>query len=366
MSNGNLNKPHVLRITFAVLSLCIAFYGYIHINPTRSLSDTSTTKTTETVEGTNEGLKIKDECFVIDINIRGERQWGNAMYYYMSAITYLLQKGASAVFMPNGRVNPNNSLGNPIGVPNLDNNVYGPKANTVKKSDCKIVDSRYLGDGYVGLKKGDVRPNGSNMQDMMNFRENWDSIRKDWPSEPFNLDLFESDFGVEPSIDKVIHTIGVDDWNDVLVIHIRQGDVMARANKPGPKLFIHSQPPCAFYEDVIETGLDGYPFPYLLIITNEATTPIHRNACNNYLNEKYGTRDHFTKILDYDMLADRLYTVPSHAGDEGYNEGMRKDLYILTQAVNIAEGHSTFTLGTVLLNKNLKRHFFSIDSCYYQ
>jgi len=326
------------------------------------LLNASTTKSaiTETEGDINE-LKIKDECFIIDINIRGERQWGNSMYYYMSALTYLLQKGASAVFMPNGRVEPHNSLGNPIGVPNLDNNAYGPKANTVNKSDCEIVNPKYLGDdGYYGVYKEfkNGGPNGSNMQDLMEFREKWNDIKKDWPSEPFNLNLFETDFGVEPSIEKVVNTIGVDDWKDVLVIHIRQGDVMARANKSGPKLFIHSQPPCAFYEDVIETGLDGQPFPYVLIVTNEATSLIHQNACNNYLNDKYSTRDNFTKLLDYDMLVDRLHTVSSHAGDTGYNDGMRKDLYILTQAVNVAEGHSTFTMGTTLLNYNLKRHFY--------
>jgi len=304
-----------------------------------------------------EELEIEGKCFFINVQIRGDRSWGNAMYYYISAIMYLLRNGATCVFMPHGTMALTNLLANPIGVPNLDGNVFGPMASSVEKSSCITIDPKYLGTGYHGVWSSTLPPNGSSMQDLMEFREQWDDIKKDWPSAPYNLNPFESDFGVEPSIELITNSLGVA-WSDVLVIHIRQGDVMYRPNKTGPKMFHHSQPPCAYYEDVIETGYDGAPFPFLLIITNKVKDPVNINPCDKYIDDKYRSGQHTTMLLDYELVENRLNTVQSHAGAPGQNDGVRKDLYILTKAVNIAEGHSTFTMGTLLLNYNLKRHFY--------
>jgi len=59
-----------------------------------------------------------------------------------------------------------------------------------------------------------------------------------------------------------------------------------------------------------------------------------------------------TKILDYDLLLNKLV-----ADDTIPYDFLRRDLHILSSAINLAEGHSTFTMGTTMFNTQLKRHF---------
>lgn len=55
-----------------------------------------------------------------------------------------------------------------------------------------------------------------------------------------------------------------------LTIHLRSGDLFSE--RAGHKQ--HKQPPCKFYDKVIETGLDGKPFSKVLVVTeNERTNP---------------------------------------------------------------------------------------------
>ena len=113
---------------------------------------------------------------------------------------------------------PYDFISNLIGIPNLDDKIYGPMADTLKISSCYKVNPKYLGGkGHFGKKGDGWGPNGCSMQDIMDFRENWFDIKKDWPSEPYNLDLFQFDFGVKPPIERVVHTLGVH-WNQVLVM----------------------------------------------------------------------------------------------------------------------------------------------------
>lgn len=288
--------------------------------------------------------EVKENCFIVKATMNGLVQWGNGVYYYLSVIDALLKNGATHIKLEQkpGVI--------PIGVYNLDGVAYGPKASeNVNESTCTIIEAMDLITKYKGL-----------MWDLMNLREQWDDMTKRWGdavSASVNQNPFKTDFGVYPSLPEVTNTFGVN-WEEVIVLHIRQGDVMKLVHV-GRHLG-HSQPPCAYYEDVIETGYNGGPFPYVLIITNKIKNrdPLLVNICDQYLEERYGSGEHNTKLLDYNMISDRLFTKDSHAGKAGQHEGLRKDLFILTQAVNVGEGHSTFTMGTTLFNYKLKRHFY--------
>jgi len=303
--------------------------------------------------GTTDGEEddyVKGNCFIIEGTMMGVRQWGNGIYYYLSAIMYLLKKGATYVIVPTTK-NKQGKIMNPIGAINLESIAYGPNATLdFDESKCALVNPREIWAGSWGT-----------MWDFMNFRNEWDEFTKDWPKveKAFNQNPYIADFGIYPSMHNVTNNIGVD-WENVVVLHIRQGDVMVQVNGP-QKIFWHSQPPCAFYEDVIETGYkDGKPFPYVLIITNKipGRHPNLINICDQYLEDRYASGEYATKLLDYNLISDRLLTKDSHAGNPEENVGLRKDLYILSEAINVAEGHSTFTMGTTIFNYNLKRHFY--------
>ena len=285
---------------------------------------------------------VKGKCFIVGATAMGIDQWGNGVYYYMSVINYLLRKGASYVRLEStaGRI--------PIGAINIAGVPIGPGASEdFDESNCNII--------HGGREYHDY--NGA-MWDFITLRDQWDNMVKDWTVGPsINRSPFETDFGVYPSLEEVTSSVGVN-LEEVIVLHIRQGDVMWLVNEQTN--FGHSQPPCAYYEDVIETGYDGKPFPFVLIITNKIRdkNPIFINICDQYLEEKYSKSDQATKILPYHLISRRLFTKDSHAGKAGDLEGLRKDLFILTEAVNVAEGHSTFTMGTVMFGYNLKRHFY--------
>merc|ERR1712157_151444 len=122
------------------------------------------------------------------------------------------------------------------------------------------------------------------------------------------------------------------DWNEVLVIHIRQGDVMSMTYPPH-RLMGHSQPPCTYYEDVIETGyINGGAFPYVLIVTNPQTEDVRINPCVQYIQDRYSSSSS-SSIINYEGLTNSLTLVDSHAGtkDDIASKFLRFDLHILTQ-----------------------------------
>lgn len=52
---------------------------------------------------------------------------------------------------------------------------------------------------------------------------------------------------------------------DELIVHVRGGDALTQAHQMG------NQPPCAFYDHAIESGLDGGPFQHVRVITGGGT-----------------------------------------------------------------------------------------------
>jgi len=324
------SKKQLILITSIILYCCV-----YNISKFSSLRERKLIR----YASSGEDEFVKGNCFIIDPPVY---QWGNGVYYRMLSIIYLLKKEATYVKVSaeKGRKS--------IGVVNLDGVAYGPEASKdFDESVCTNVHPSEIWGGGWG-----------NMWDFMNFREEFDSMSKEWPKgENLNQNPYATDFGVYPSMENVTNTIGVS-WNEVLVLHIRQGDVMAQVNVM--KKFVHSQPPCAYYEDAIETGYNGKPFPYVLIVTNKIKdrNANQTNPCDQYLEDRYSSGEHTTKLLNYNLVSNRLFTRDSHAGVVGENEDLRKDLFILTEAVNLAEGHSTFTIGTVMLNYKLKRHFY--------
>jgi len=286
----------------------------------------------QTIDGYD--LRIEDNCYIIQNKFNGINQWGNAVYFNMFSIMYLLRNKASAVIIKANGIMP-------IGT-RLTGVVFGPKADSYDENKCLEWSPELF-----------YREQGA-MQDIMDLRRDWDNLTESWPKNvSINMNPFVSDFGVEPSFVEVAESLAVD-IEEVIVLHIRQGDVMNIAYPPR-LLFIHSQPPCAYYEDAIETGyIDGTAFPWVLIITNTQSEEKSKNPCAQYLQDRYSDDSHPTKIFNYETVAggfeldDRLPTE--------YNF-LRIDLHILTEAINLAEGHSTFTMGTNMLNTKLKRNF---------
>ena len=168
-------------------------------------------------------------------------------------------------------------------------------------------------------------------------------------------DPFYFDFGADASARLP------DDWDEVLVIHMRQGDVMETA--ASGVYFGHAQPPCAYYEDVIETGRDGGSFEKVLLVTSETPDdkPLAINPCVGWLREKYGSaaaavaapRKDDKKATKHARMRTKLIPGPRFR-----KTSVLSDLFLLSNAVNLAESHSTFTMGAVLLNRRLRRHFF--------
>lgn len=284
--------------------------------------------------------RIEGNCYSIQNKFNGFSQWGNAMYFYMFSIMYLLRNGASVVILKSLTTMPICT--------HLADVVYGPNANSYNENDCLEWDPSLW-----------YRSQGA-MQDIMDLRRDWDTLTVNWPkndksSPRLNLNPFLPYTGVVPSLVEVAMTESNVDWNDVLVLHIRQGDVMSNAYAPH-FLFLHSQPPCAYYEDAIETGfVNGTAFPYILITTNPQKDEMRKNPCAKYLHDRYTSGLYpNTKVLDYNQLISgftETYRLPTRW------KPVRLDLHILIEAVNLAEGHSTFTMGTTMLNTKLKRHF---------
>ena len=324
-------KNRIKIVACLVLGLCITNYmGPIHRR-------TSIEAANDTINGIDE--KIMGKCYIIKNSFCGVWQWGNAVYFYLFSVMYLLRNGASVVAIDKIASN----LAKPLGT-TLDGAIYGPRAQALtdlNREECYEWDPKLV-----------YREQGA-MQDLMDLRNSWDDISSDWPKNKdlnINVNPFLVDFGVTPSLHEASQAIGVD-WNEVMVVHIRQGDVMKIAYPPR-NLFGHSQPPCAYYEDAIETGYDGAAFPFVLIITNSKEDEQEKNPCDAYLKDRYNTGRYPTKLLDYDLLLNKLV-----ADDSNPHNFLRMDLHILTTAINLAEGHSTFTMGTTMFSTQLKRHF---------
>lgn len=327
-------KKLLICIASIIVYNCINNNKIAHNNNARKLE----------LNNNDDNNDVKGKCYIIGTTAKGDSSWGNGVYYYITVINYFLRKGAIYVKLRStpGRV--------PIGVVNIADVAYGPKASAdFDESACIILKGGRDYHKYIGA-----------MWDFMNLREQWDDIVKYWPKGPnINQSPFKTDFGVYPSLQDVLLIFGVN-VEEVIVVHIRQGDVMSMINER--HMFVHTQPPCAYYEDVIETGYNGGHFPYVLIITNKIAdrNPNLINICDQYLEDRYKSGHHGTKLLNYNFVTNRLHTKDTtHAGPAKGNEGLRKDLFILTEAINVAEGHSSFTIGTTMVNFNLKRHFYT-------
>lgn len=352
---------------FTFLCVTLSITNYLDLNAL--IRKTLLAADNETIDGYDD--RVQDNCYIIQNEFNGINQWGNAVYFYMFSLMYLIRNGASIIVIKEvDGTNPRQAK--PIGTM-LDGVVFGPKADAYasyneKNNNCLEWDPKLL-----------YRQQGA-MQDVMDLRRDWDTLTSNWPKNKnssidmnMNMDMntnpFISNFGITPSlIDAATNAISID-WNDVLVLHIRQGDVMEIAYPPHSS-FVHSQPPCSYYEDVIETGYaNNTAFPYVLIITNPQEDEIRKNPCDQYLRDRYGNDNNnndvdghddnletlqTSKLLDYEKIINQLNADDSH--DPVYNY-LRYDLHILSQAINLAEGHSTFTMGTNMLNTNLKRHF---------
>jgi len=301
--------------------------------------------------------RIEDNCYIIKKSYSGLTQWGNAVYFNMFSIMYLLRNKASAVIIKANGIMP-------IGT-RLTGVVFGPKADSYDENKCLVWRPRLF-----------YREQGA-MQDIIDLRNDWDNLTENWPKTEFtapqhgnilpnmNTNPMIPHIGIEPSLIEAANILKVN-WKEVIVLHIRQGDVMQNHYPPNYK-FIHSQPPCAYYEDAVETGyVNGTDFPYVLIITNTQEEEIKKNPCAQYLEDRYSSGSYPTKILNYEKLISGFKDV---FGPPSKYEFLRIDLHILTEAINLVEGHSTFSMGTNMLNNKLKRHFVpaspSTINCVY-
>lgn len=130
---------------------------YCCYNISLSLTNRRSLKLNQQITGYHSKQFIKGQCFIIEPANYGVSQWGNSMYYYTSAIMYLLKQGASGVFSIGGE----GTLGGkkqpkiPIGVPNLDGVFFGSNSTTtiLDMSNCMRVMPQWVGDGKKRFKR---------------------------------------------------------------------------------------------------------------------------------------------------------------------------------------------------------------------
>ena len=78
----------------------------------------------ETIDGYDD--RVQDNCYIIQNEFNGINQWGNAVYFYMFSLMYLIRNGASIIVIKEvDGTNPRQAK--PIGTM-LDGVVFGPKA----------------------------------------------------------------------------------------------------------------------------------------------------------------------------------------------------------------------------------------------
>lgn len=106
-----------------------------------------------------------------------------------------------------------------------------------------------------------------------------------------------------------------------LVMHMRGGDIML----PSTPSNTHPQPPCSFYEDVMEHGNDGMAFQRALLVTQD-----FRNPCVKRMRQKYVGR----------------LTVQSSS--------IHDDACALISATSLAISSSTWGSALARLNPNLR------------
>lgn len=281
-------------------------------------------------------MLVKGRCVKLRSNdISGVRQWGNYMIDYYTALMFIVQAGASSIKMPRQEV---------LGLDHIRGTTYHPldsaDALALPSDEC-IVWHPILTYFFATTKNG-------SMQDLYDFRGQWDKIMGIEQPNPF-----VADFGIQPAMKIASQRMDIP-WKDVIVLHMRGGDAQAVAYRG--EFMGHMQPPCSYYEDIVETGYDnGTAFPYVLVITErkKKMQPEAINPCAAYIENRYRSGLHATKLVNYNELAQHL----SNKADDDEHIGQRKDMFILSNAVNLGEGHSSFTMGTNLLNHQLKRHF---------
>jgi len=340
----------LLLLTLALITVVVKSEQQ-HI-PGRQLQSLNDPKTIEIKKEKEEILKVdnfaaelvKGRCVELRStsfnpkwdDISGFIQWGNYMIYYYTALMFIVQAGASSVKMPPQEV---------AGLDNIRGITYRPLNSTshvMHPSD----DCLFWHPLHTFLTS--IKEYGS-MQDLYDFREQWITIMGTEQPNPF-----VPDFGIQPSMEIASSRMDIP-WKDVIVLHVRGGDAHALANRGG--YMGHMQPPCSYYEDIVETGYDnGKAFPYVLVITSRKITNFDAegiNPCAAYIEDRYRSGSHATQLVDYNELAQHL----SSKTNDIKHIGIRVDLFILSNAVNLAEGHSTFTMGTNLLNYQLQRHF---------
>jgi len=138
-----IGKQQIIYISGFILFLCACNLNNINNNYYQRYLFT---------EPSGGPLQIGGQCFVLDASAYGDTQWGNAIYYYSSAIMYLLRNGATGVFMTSAKDDTGRPR-NPIGVPNLDGKGFGPEVSSVKKDNCIFVNPKYVGPEKSGKKR---------------------------------------------------------------------------------------------------------------------------------------------------------------------------------------------------------------------
>jgi len=126
----------------------------------------STEAANDTINGMDE--KIMGNCYIIPNKFDGVLQWGNAVYFYLFSVMYLLRNGASVVVIDKIDTSIRSNIAKPLGT-TLDDAIYGPRADHFNKEEC-----------YEWYPKLLYREQGA-MQDLMDLRNNWDHISSNWP-----------------------------------------------------------------------------------------------------------------------------------------------------------------------------------------
>ena len=185
---------------FIFLCIGLIVTNYLDLNTIKR--KTSLVKENQTITG--QDTKIQGNCFIIQNDFNGIRQWGNSIYFLTFSLMYLLRNGASiAVFR---RVTNRKAI--PLGT-NFDDAIFGPKADQFNEEGCYEWDPLMI-----------YREQGA-MQDIMDLRDDWETFTSNWPkNEALNVNNnpFQSDFGITPSLPEATSTMNID-WKDILVLH---------------------------------------------------------------------------------------------------------------------------------------------------
>lgn len=224
---------------------------------------------------------VKGKCVEFHGNdLSGITQWGNYILYYYAALMYIVQAGASSVKMPRGEV---------LGFDGIRGTIYRPLDAPPPSPDDDCVVWHPKETFLFSLS------DYGSMQDLYNFRDQWETIMGTEQRNPF-----VADFGLQPAMATASQRMDIP-WEDVIVLHMRGGDAQATAQRGD--YMGHMQPPCSYYEDIVETGDDGRAFPYVLVITERKTMTVAGgiNPCAAYIEDRYRSGLHATKLVNYDV-----------------------------------------------------------------